>query len=226
MPRHVAIYLRVSSRNQDTRSQEPELKRWADAQAEPVRWYKDKFTGRTMDRPGWRKLEAEIAAGTVTKVAVWRLDRLERTARGLTALFDDLQCRQVGLVSLREGLDLSTPAGRLMAHVVASVAQYETEVRGERVKAGQAVARANGVKWGGSQTGRRLKVTPQQIRIIQRMKEEDETVVAIAKATGLSRPTIYSVLNAVTTSTRSNCETLRRAKAKRSSDSTGKARPA
>ena len=115
---------------------------------------------------------------------MWRLDRLGRTARGLTALFDDLQCRQVGLVSLREGLDLSTPAGRLMANVVASVAQYETEVRGERVKAGQAVARANGVKWGGSQKGRRLKVTPQQIRMIRQMKEENETVVAIAKATG------------------------------------------
>jgi len=195
MSKHVAIYARVSTRRQDTRSQEPDLKRWAEAQDEPVRWYRDKFTGTTMDRPGWKKLEADIRAGKVEAVVVWRLDRLGRTARGLTALFDDLQSRHVGLISLREGLDLSTPAGRLMAHVVASVAQYETEIRAERVRAGQAVARAKGKRWGGSQKGRRVKVTPQQAKIIQRMKHEDgESVAVIARTVGLSRPTVYSVL--------------------------------
>ena len=194
MPKHVAIYARVSSKNQDTKSQEPDLKQWADAQNLPVRWYRDKFTGKTMDRPGWKNLEADIRAGKVAAVVVWRLDRLGRTARGLTALFEDLQHRQVGLVSLREGLDLATPAGRLMAHVLASVAQYETELRAERVLAGQAVARANGVKWGGSQKGRRLRVTPQQAEVIRRMKSDREPITTIARTVGLSRPTIYSVL--------------------------------
>ena len=194
MSKHVAIYARVSTRRQDTRSQEPDLKRWAEAQDEPVRWYRDKFTGKTMERPGWKKLEADIRAGKVEAVVVWRLDRLGRTARGLTALFDDLQSRHVGLVSLKEGLDLSTPAGRLMAHVLASVAQYETEVRGERVKAGQAVARANGKRWGGSKKGRRVKVTPLQARTIRSLKESGESVAAIARTMALSRPTVYSIL--------------------------------
>jgi DNA invertase Pin-like site-specific DNA recombinase len=192
--KHIAIYLRVSSRSQDTRSQEPDLKRWAAAQDGPVRWYRDKFTGKTMDRPGWKKLEADVRAGKVCQVVVWRLDRLGRTAKGLTALFDELQTRHVGLVSLREGLDLSTPAGRLMAHVLASVAQYETEIRGERVRAGQAVAQANGKRWGGSKRGRRVKVTGLQLRMIQQMKQNGETVAAIARAMGLSRPTVYSVI--------------------------------
>ena len=144
MDKHIAVYIRVSSKNQDTRSQEPDLKRWAQSQDKPVKWYGDKFTGKTMDRPGWSKLEADIRAGKVSTVVCWRLDRLGRTAKGLTALFQELQDRRVGLVSIREGLDLSTPAGRLMAHVLASVAQYETEVRGERVRAGQAAARAAG----------------------------------------------------------------------------------
>jgi len=195
MSKHIAIYLRVSSRNQDTRSQEPDLKRWAEAQAGPVRWYRDKFTGKTMERPGWRKLEADITRGKVAAVVVWRLDRLGRTARGLTALLDSLQCRQIGLVSLREGLGLSTPAGRLMAHVLASVAQYETEVRGEWVQAGQAVARARGKRWGGSQKGRRVKVSAQQTHVIHELHLEGEKVAAIARAVGLSRPTVYSVLN-------------------------------
>jgi DNA invertase Pin-like site-specific DNA recombinase len=52
MSKHVAVYIRVSSRSQDTASQEPDLKRWAEGQDTPVVWYRDKFIGKTMDRPG------------------------------------------------------------------------------------------------------------------------------------------------------------------------------
>jgi DNA invertase Pin-like site-specific DNA recombinase len=102
--------------------------------------------------------------------------------------------RKVNLVSLKDGLDLATPAGRLMANVLASVAQYETEVRAERVRAGQQVARAGGKRWGGSQPGKRKKVTPTQERIIRQMKQHGDSIMAIAKAVGLTRPTIYDVL--------------------------------
>jgi DNA invertase Pin-like site-specific DNA recombinase len=87
MNRHVAVYLRVSSKKQDHRSQEPDLKRWAEAQGKSVKWYRDKATGRTMDRPAWNRLEAAIRAGEVSAVVVWRLDRLGRTCSGLTRLF-------------------------------------------------------------------------------------------------------------------------------------------
>ena len=107
--KHDALYLRVSGRGQDTASQEPDLKRWADSQDGPVVWYRDKFTGKTMDRPGWNKLAKDIEAGKVRKLACWRLDRLGRTAKGLTALFEELVTRKVNLVSLKDGLDLSTP---------------------------------------------------------------------------------------------------------------------
>ena len=194
--KHDAIYLRVSGPAQDMRSQLPDLKRWAEASDRPVKWYRDTASGKSMDRPGWKKLEAAITAGQVTRVVCWRLDRLGRTASGLTALFEDLQVRRIGLVSLREGLDLSTPAGRLMAHVLASVAQYETELRGERVRAGQTAARANGKRWGGSKKGRRLKVSDEQIRMVRHLKSENVPITRIARATGLSRPTVYSVLSA------------------------------
>jgi DNA invertase Pin-like site-specific DNA recombinase len=198
MERFIAIYLRVSSRQQDTRSQEPDLKRWADAYANgtPVKWYTDKFTGKTMDRPGWKRLEADMIAGRVSKIVVWRLDRLGRTAAGLTALFEDLQRRHIGFEALRDKVDLSTAAGRLMANVLASVAAYENEVRSERIRAGQVVALANGKRWGGSQKGRRLKVTVEQLHAIRRLKDEGEKVSVITRTTGLSRPTIYNVLGA------------------------------
>ncbi len=124
----------------------------------------------------------------------WRLDRLGRTAAGLTKLFDYLTARKITLVSLKDGLDLGTSAGRLMANVLASVAQYETEVRGERVRAGQAAARAAGKRWGGSRPGRRVKVKPEQGEIIRRMHADGMKIAAIARAVHLSRPTIYSML--------------------------------
>jgi len=194
--KHIAIYVRVSTTGQDTKSQEPDLERWAAAQDQPVKWYTDKATGKSMDRPGWQKLEAAIRHGNVSAVVVWRVDRLGRTAKGLTALFDDLRERKVNLVSLRDGLDLSTAAGRLMANVLASVAQYETEVRGERVAAGQARARAEGKRWGGSKPGVSKKVTLAQRQMILAAYGRGEQITAIAKAVKLSRPTIYSALRA------------------------------
>ncbi len=195
MERYIAIYIRVSSKKQDTRSQEPDLKRWIEAFADlPVKWYTDKATGKTMDRPGWKRLEEDMLAGKVAKIVVWRLDRQGRTAAGLTALFEDLGRRNIGFESLRDKIDLSTAAGRLMANVLASVAAYENEVRSERIRAGQAAARANGKRWGGGVKGRRIKVTPEQTTTICRLKDEGEKIAAIARATGLSRPTVYDVL--------------------------------
>lgn len=147
-----------------------------------------------MDRPGWRALEADIAAGRVSCVCVWRIDRLGRTARGLTALFDELQKRRVNLVSLKDGLDLSTSAGRLMANVLASVSQFETEVRAERIMAGQAAARAAGKTWGGGKPGRRVTLTEEKERTIKLLQEQGKGISEIARVVGLSRPTIYKVL--------------------------------
>ena len=66
--------------------------------------------------------------------------------------------------------------------------------RRERVRAGQAAARAQGKRWGGSEKGRRVKVTDLHVETIWRLKAENVPVAAIARTVGLSRPTIYSVL--------------------------------
>lgn len=193
---HIAIYVRVSTKRQDTISQEDDLNRWVALYAsdQQVVWYRDKFTGKTMDRPGWNSLHDAMSSGKASKVVVWRLDRLGRTAAGLTALFEEFLHKGVEFESLRDKVDLSTPAGRLLANVLASVAAYETEVRRERIMAGQDAARARGKKWGGSPKGRRLKVTEEQIATIWRMVELGETKVAMAKATGLHRDTIYRLI--------------------------------
>ena len=193
-----ALYERVSSRGQDLASQHTDLDRWAKAQDGAVDWHRDTFTGKPMDRPGWNTLWAGILDGRYQRVVVWRLDRLGRTAAGLVSLIEDLGRRKVTLISLRGGLDLPTTAGRLMAHVLASVAAHETEVRGERVDAGLAAAKARGGKLGRPKgTGRDLKVTPEHRELIPRLRAEGQGVTAIARVTGLSRLTVYRVLGEI-----------------------------
>jgi DNA invertase Pin-like site-specific DNA recombinase len=194
MAKHIAIYLRVSSKTQDTASQETDLKRWSAAQSEPVEWYSDRFTGKSMNRPAFHRLEREIAAGNVSTLAVWRLDRLGRTAKGLAILFDDLVARKVNLVSLRDGLDLSTPAGRLMAGVLASVAVYETEVRSERQMAGIAAAKDKGIRFGRPPGTRKSRIAPCKRTAVFEHKAAGWKISDIARAVGLARKTIYAVL--------------------------------
>jgi DNA invertase Pin-like site-specific DNA recombinase len=191
----VGIYLRVSStKGQETRSQEPDLQTWAKAQPDEVVWYRDRFTGTTMDRPGLDWLLADVRSGKISKVCVWRLDRLGRTAKGLLTLLDELQVLGVGFVSLREGFDLSTPAGRLMAGVLASVAAYETEVRKERQLAGIAKAKADGRTWGGRKAGTRVKVTEEKENVIRQLHDKGYSIASIARTVGLTRKTIYRAL--------------------------------
>lgn len=204
-----AIYERISSRGQRLDSQHHDLTAWAsgqEAQGQAVRWYKDTFTGKTLDRPGMTRLLADIRAGRIKSVVVWRLDRLGRTAKGLTALFDELVALKVNFVSLKDGIDLSTAAGRLIANVLASVASYETEVRAERIAAGkaakaariEAIIKAGGtppvVNKGGRPKGIPNKVTPTVQTMILQMKAERKKVAVIARELNLSRQTVYEVL--------------------------------
>ena len=196
-PSGVAVYARVSTRRQDLASQLPDLKRYEATQQVEADWFTDKATGKSLDRPGFERLMAMVRAGRISTIVIWRLDRLGRTASGLTALFEELRSRKVNLVSIKDGLDFSSAAGRLMANVLASVAAFETEVRSERVFAGLAAARDRGTRLGrppGVST--RIKVTPEQETMARRLKAEGQGVTSVARATGLSRPTVYSILRA------------------------------
>ena len=82
MDKETALYLRVSHRDQSHASQLPDLERWAEAHDGRVVWFKDTFTGRTMDRLGMDRLLTELQAGRLSRIVVWRLDRLGRTTRG------------------------------------------------------------------------------------------------------------------------------------------------
>ena len=191
-----AIYTRCSSDSQTTKSQMDDLERWVKAYADAdVEWFSDTASGKTMDRPEWQKLEERLRSRSIKTLVVWRIDRLGRTASGLTALFDNLRKWKTNFVSVKDGLDLSTSAGRLMANVLASVAAYETEVRSERQTAGIAAAKAAGKTWGGSSAGRTTKrsISPEVRTAVVNRLQVGEKIAKVARDLSISRDSVYAI---------------------------------
>jgi DNA invertase Pin-like site-specific DNA recombinase len=191
----IAIYQRVSSFQQDMRSQEADLKMWAKGKKDVV-WYSDKATGANFNREGWQKLENDISVGKIKELVVWRLDRLGRTTGETIILLDRLESVGVKFVSIKDNFDPSTVTGRLMRNVICSFSSYESEIRKERQYAGIKAAKAQGKKWGGRAKGVRITLTMEKEHLCQKMKAEGQKVAFIARSLGLSRKTVYVALKA------------------------------
>ena len=196
----IAVYVRVSSAQQTTASQVDELQRYIaslpSGQTEQAVWYEDHSTGTRMARPGLDSLLEAVRRGEVSKVVVWRLDRLGRTAKGLLNFFDELDSRKVEFHSLRDGIDTDTTMGKLMRTILAGVAQFETEVRSERQRAGlEAIKARNGGKcgWGGSEKGRRIKLTVEVEAMIKNLLLAGNSVGSVARVLGFHWLTVNKV---------------------------------
>lgn len=188
-----AVYMRVSTHDQSLASQRPDVERWLAANDVEADVYEDTASGCTMDRPRFKDLRGLILERKISRLVVWRLDRLGRTAAGLTAFFAELQAHGCTLVSLREGIDLDTPAGRLMAHVLASVAAYETEVRRERILAGMAAAKEAGRTFGGRKGGTYNRKTLRMRGTIVRLLNGRQSMASVARSCGVGINTVRKI---------------------------------
>ena len=139
-----ALYARVSTSDQTTDNQLHELRKYAEARCWSVTEYTDTISGARDRRPALDRLVKDARRRRVDVVAAWRLDRLGRNLKHLVTLLDEWQAVGVSFVSLGEGIDLSTPAGRLQLHVLSALAQFERERISERVQAGLARAKRQG----------------------------------------------------------------------------------
>jgi DNA invertase Pin-like site-specific DNA recombinase len=189
----IAIYLRVSTIGQDVASQEPDLKAWLrlHGRKRPAAWYRDTFTGKTFKRPAMQQLEEDIRSGRIGIVVVWRLDRLGRTASETLRFLDDLDASDVGFVSVRDGIDSISAAGRLLRTILAGFAEYEREVISERIQAGVARAKAAGKRWGGKRVGQRSKLTKEKLGALKDLLAAGKKKTAIARQLGISRASVY-----------------------------------
>ena len=143
-----ALYARVSTSAQTNENQLDELRRYAVARGWESVEYTDVISGAKDRRPALDHLIKDARRRKVDIVVCWRLDRLGRSLKHLVILLDEFQTLGLSFVSLNEGIDLGTPAGRLQLHVLAALAEFERSRIAERVKAGMARARKNGQKMG------------------------------------------------------------------------------
>ena len=185
-------YARVS-----TRDQHPEAQTDALTAAGCERIFTDKASGKLARRPQLDKALEFLRADDV--LVITKLDRLGRSVRNLIDLAEALKNRDVGLRVLDQGLDTTTPAGRMFFHVLAALAEFEASLISERTLDGLEAARARGRKG-----GRRPKLNDKQVALVRSMYASGEhTVTAIAETFGVTRPTIYRLLDTHQSSTTS-----------------------
>ena len=145
----VALYARVSTAGQDTENQLLDLRRYAVARGWTAVEYVDTGVSGAKDRrPALDQLVSDVRRHRLQGVVCWRLDRLGRNLRHLVLLLDEWQSRGIAFITLGEGIDTSTPAGRLVAGVLASIAEFERARIQERIHAGLARARGQGKRIG------------------------------------------------------------------------------
>lgn len=141
-----AVYLRVSTDRQDCANQEPDIDRYLAARGWTVteRYIDAGISGAAERRPALDRLVKDARRRRFDVLVVWRLDRLGRNLRHLVLLLDELHALGIAFVTLGEGIDATTPAGRLQLHVLAAIAEFERARVGERVRAAHQRARKNG----------------------------------------------------------------------------------
>jgi DNA invertase Pin-like site-specific DNA recombinase len=144
-----AIYARVSTLDQEPENQLQELRRYVEARAWTGVEFVDRgVSGAKETRPALDAMLKDAKRRRFDVVVCWRLDRLGRNLRHLVTLIEDLQSVGVAFVSLGEGIDCTTPAGKLQLHILAALAEFERARIAERVRAGLARARKQGKRLG------------------------------------------------------------------------------
>jgi DNA invertase Pin-like site-specific DNA recombinase len=189
----VAAYVRVSTTGQNEAGQRAEIERWVAGNGikrASVCWFVDKGkSGDTLKRPAFDQLQAAVFAGEVGTVVVWRLDRLSRKIRdGMNVLADWCE-KGLRVVSVTQQIDFNGTVGQIIANVLLGVGQMEQEARRERQAVGIARAKKRGVY-----IGRKPGTTKAKPERAIALREKGNTIAEIAKALGVSRPTVFVYL--------------------------------
>jgi DNA invertase Pin-like site-specific DNA recombinase len=147
--KRAAIYARVSTSDQNCDNQLEELRRYVSARGWTAAEYIDQgVSGAKERRPALDRLLADAKRRRLDVVVCWRLDRLGRNLKHLITMLEELQVLGVDFVSLAEGIDATTPAGKLQMHILGAIAEFERARIGERVRAGLERARRIGTRLG------------------------------------------------------------------------------
>ena len=188
----IACYARVSTSHQKNDSQVAEITKWLKANGydeSQIEWYKDKESGKTLDRPEFKRLQADIFSGRVKTVVCWKLDRLSRRLKDGVNLLADWCEKNIKVVVITQQIELSGALGRMIAAVMLGLAEIELEYRMSRQVAGIEVAKAKGV-YKGRQQGT-FKAKPARAK---ELRDRGLKIKEIATALGTSNRTVLRYL--------------------------------
>ncbi len=179
MKNYIFGYARVSTEQQNLDRQLDALKKYG-----VDKIYNEKMTGTKKDRPELTKLLDRITQGDT--IVVESLSRLGRSTKDLIELTELFQSEGVHLVSLKESIDTSTSAGKLLFTLMSAIAQFERDVIADRTREGLQSARARG------RTGGRPKVNTDAIKkAIKLYNTKQYSIKEIEELTGIKKSTLY-----------------------------------
>jgi len=185
--RRVALYARVSTTDQRPEIQLEALRTYAAARGlEPAGEYVDHGVSGAKDRrPGLDRLLADARRRRFDVLAVTKLDRVARSVHHLTSLARELEALGVDLVVLDQAIDTSTPAGRLLFHVLGSIAEFERDLIRERTSAGMRAAKRRGAR-----IGRPRAIRGGDCFVLEERIRQGAPLRAIARELGVSPSTV------------------------------------
>ena len=188
----VALYARVSTSDQTVAPQLEALRSYGSARRlEVVREFVDEGVSGSKDRrPALDQMIAAAHRRDFDAIACVKLDRLARSVRHLTVLAAEFEALGVDLVVVDQQIDTSTPTGRLLFHVLGSIAEFERDLIRERVAAGIKSARKRGIRFGRP----RVLDEGQQARA-RRLRAAGHSVRQIAKTLGVSKSAVSRELS-------------------------------
>jgi DNA invertase Pin-like site-specific DNA recombinase len=190
--KRAGIYVRVSTTEQDTGLQEVELLEYCERRGWESILYRDRGqSGAKQDRPALNSLLSDLRMRKVDVILVWSLDRLARSLKQLLTISEECRSLGVDLVSLRQNIDTTLPAGRLMFQVLGAVAEFERELLRERVRAGMAQARRAGKRIGRPAL---RHFGPTELERIRSLRMEGASVRRLAKDFATTQWMIAKVL--------------------------------
>jgi len=194
MGQRAALYCRVSTADQSCERQERDLLDYAERCGyEVVGLFKETASGARADRVERQKVMALGRARKIEVVLVTELTRWGRSTSDLVNTLYDLQSWQVSLIG-QTGFqcDLSTPQGRLIAGVMASISEFERDLLRERVKSGLAAAKARG-KILGRQKGQNV-VADKMAPKVKKLRLQGQSIRQIAAELSISKTTVQKIL--------------------------------
>lgn len=186
-----ALYARVSTLNngQDVGMQVREFQEFcASRKWTATDQYIDSgISGSKDSRPELNRLMADAKRRRFDAVVVYRFDRFARSTRHLVNALAEFNALGIQFISMHEGIDTSTPNGRLIFGIFASIAEFERDLIRERVRSGIANRKAKGLR-----VGRKpVQIDLEQLR---RLHTEGQSIRQIAQATGHSRSLVHQTV--------------------------------